>query len=347
MRSSLPVIQPLDRRLFLAVELLVSAYPELFSHDVGEALPIRGTAYLENQGATPTAVDVPYRIVLVEQDVYGHDVMSTVLREGTVPPIAGSSTSIPIDFEFPVPMQYVGKFTRLRFIVDPENLIREISDDNNVGYPQRSINVIPTLTDPHIVATNQTDGIHVGQIEQAIVIIHNTYGGQELAYQMASIADVSGLSFDLLDGDDYFNSSVAIPMTLSGGPGDDSFRCGGAADSVVGDEGNDTLIGYGGNDTLRGGPGRDWIYGLDGADSLVGNGSSDRLRGGDGDDTLSGNGGRDFLHGNAGSDRLLGGAGNDVLSDIGSTGVDILNGNDGTDWAESDVSDLLESIEAP
>lgn len=110
------------------------------------------------------------------------------------------------------------------------------------------------------------------------------------------------------------------------------------ADSIVGNEGNDTLNGYAGNDSLVGGLGSDSILGSEGNDTLKGESQGDTLKGGtendlvfggDGADLLEGNDGDDTLNGESDNDFLTGGPGFDLLN--GGAGNDTLNGNDGDD----------------
>ncbi len=95
---------------------------------------------------------------------------------------------------------------------------------------------------------------------------------------------VAGFDVNAGPGDDSVTVSrgVAIPVTVRGGPG------------------NDTMIGGGGPDKLSGGAGDDHLYGRVGDDLLLG---------GDGNDTLYGGSGDDILHGGLGTDTLGGGPG--------------------------------------
>jgi Ca2+-binding RTX toxin-like protein len=67
-----------------------------------------------------------------------------------------------------------------------------------------------------------------------------------------------------------------------------------------------TLTGGDGNDTLFGGRADDRLEGGDGDDSLSGNDGDDELFGRDGDDTLQGSGGDDYLEGGDGRDDVAG-----------------------------------------
>lgn len=76
------------------------------------------------------------------------------------------------------------------------------------------------------------------------------------------------------------------PMTVSGGPG------------------NDTLSGGDGNDVLRGSSGRDTLFGANGDDLIDGGSGADRILGGFGNDTIMGSEG-DFMMGGMGDDTYI------------------------------------------
>ena len=88
--------------------------------------------------------------------------------------------------------------------------------------------------------------------------------------------------------------SPPLPLTLSGGNGEDE------------------LFGDGGDDWLDGGNGNDVLVGKDGADQLQGGRGDDVLQGGGGSDQLFGDQGDDILHGGDG-DTFHGGKGADVF----------------------------------
>ncbi len=103
-----------------------------------------------------------------------------------------------------------------------------------------------------------------------------------------------------------------------------------AANTITGDDGNNSLSGTSGKDLIKG---------LGGDDILLGKAGKDKLYGGDGDDQLSGGKGNDKLFGGAGEDGLVGGKGNDVLRGgadddmlLGGRGNDTLKGGDGEDF---------------
>jgi Ca2+-binding RTX toxin-like protein len=136
-------------------------------------------------------------------------------------------------------------------------------------------------------------------------------------------------------GDDTLSvtGGILVPVTLLGGPGNDTLTSANARvfgtgavngpdlldggpgnDTLTAFDGDDTLLGRGGNDSLNAGPGNDRIDGGPGRDTLLGSDGDDVLFGGRGIDTLLGSDGDDTLTGNAATDILTGGAGADVFS---------------------------------
>ncbi|MBD2200508.1 hypothetical protein H6G08_34535 [Calothrix anomala FACHB-343] len=90
-----------------------------------------------------------------------------------------------------------------------------------------------------------------------------------------------------------------------------------------------TITGNEANNSLNGGAGADTLFGNTGADTLLGAGGNDYLDGGDGDDNLNGGAGNDTLIGAAGNDILTGADANDVL--VGGTENDTISGGLGSD----------------
>jgi hypothetical protein len=107
---------------------------------------------------------------------------------------------------------------------------------------------------------------------------HPTGLENELQCEAAAIA---GFEVNAGAGNDSVSvaANLPIPVTLRGGPGDDTLMGGSAADKLTGGPGNDLLSGHGGADLLYGGPGDD---------RLLGGPGDDRLLGGPGEDTLLG-----------------------------------------------------------
>ena len=89
----------------------------------------------------------------------------------------------------------------------------------------------------------------------------------------------------------------------------------GAADTLVGGDGDDYLHGGAGADSLDGGAGADALFGNAGDDTLAGGGDDDHLYGGSGNDHLSGDAGADISYGGDGDDTLVADSGGDRLID--------------------------------
>jgi Ca2+-binding RTX toxin-like protein len=125
-----------------------------------------------------------------------------------------------------------------------------------------------------------------------------------------------------------------LPLSVSGGEGNDQLSGGLGADRLSGGPGNDILSGGGGGDLLIGGVGADDLYGGTGADVVHGDLTTpvatcdlcgDSLYGGDGNDKLYGGEWRDGYFGGPGDDWLVepptdkggggfdGGPGDDVI----------------------------------
>lgn len=128
--------------------------------------------------------------------------------------------------------------------------------------------------------------------------------------QTFDLSQVSVVQFDAGAGDDSLLNSTSVPVSVTGGDGNDSIAGGLGNDTLDGGSGRDTLLGSGGDDTLIGGAGDDLLRGGSG---------NDALDGGDGHDQLFGEGSSfDTLRGGLGNDTLDGGIGTaDLLSEIG------------------------------
>lgn len=98
---------------------------------------------------------------------------------------------------------------------------------------------------------------------------------------------VAGFEINGGEGNDAFSvsSAIELPVTMRGGPGNDTLVGGGGPDKLIGGEGNDKVAGRGGSDVLYGGPGNDELFGGPGNDVLRG-GSTDVMVGGSGHNTL-------------------------------------------------------------
>jgi len=80
--------------------------------------------------------------------------------------------------------------------------------------------------------------------------------------------------------------SVEVPVTMRGGPGQDTLVGGDGADKLIGGDGDDRLLGRGGDDLIYAGRGNDVIFGGRGDDTLRGGPGRDRIGPGPGRDDV-------------------------------------------------------------
>lgn len=164
-------------------------------------------------------------------------------------------------------------------------------------------------------------------IEMDVEILHGTFGNDLI---------IGGPNGDSLWG-------IVGRDTIRGGGGNDTlegndFR----GDAMLdGEDGNDSIRGDSGNETLIGGAGDDTIDGGDGYDLLVGSGGSDLLTGGPEAFTITDD---DTIDGGSGSDSLYGGTGDDLFVNT-DTAADLVDGQEGEDFAQSEPIDNRVSIE--
>ena len=135
---------------------------------------------------------------------------------------------------------------------------------------------------------------------------------------------VGGSGADTMHGNEADN-------TIWSGLGNDTIRTYGGNDIVHASAGLDYIYGGLGNDTLNGQSGVDYLFGEEGNDTLNGGNQNDRMFGGEGEDVLNGGNGNDLLEGGLDNDILNGDAGNDRL--YGEEGDDTINAGDGIDRA--------------
>ncbi|MFK0729925.1 MAG: calcium-binding protein [Gloeotrichia echinulata GP01] len=117
--------------------------------------------------------------------------------------------------------------------------------------------------------------------------------------------------------------------SILGLDGNDTIIGGGGNDNILAGNGNDSISGGNGNDNLSGDFGDDTIFGGNGNDFIIGGFGNDRLFGDSGNDNIFAGLGNDYLDGGADNDKLDGGVGDDVL--YGGDGNDSLTGGDGND----------------
>jgi Ca2+-binding RTX toxin-like protein len=147
------------------------------------------------------------------------------------------------------------------------------------GATQNSIRIWPT-PDGHSYVIDSAAPLEVGGS-----VCENTPGvPNELTCKAPLVA---GFEINGGEGDDTFSvsSAIELPVTMRGGPGNDTLVGGSGPDKLIGGEGNDKIAGRGGSDVLYGGPGKDELLGGPGNDVLRG-GSTDIMDGGSGHNTL-------------------------------------------------------------
>ncbi|MGE0755831.1 MAG: Ig-like domain-containing protein [Pirellulaceae bacterium] len=154
-----------------------------------------------------------------------------------------------------------------------------------------------------------------------------TLGSNLSRLEVATGGGQDSITFDEL--------TLAIPVVIDAGDGDDivaangsagSFTIygGGGADNISGSGQADTIDAGTGNDTVQAGAGDDQVLGGDGNDLLDSGTGVDTILAGDGSDTITGGSGNDVLLGGEAADTFLWnqGDGNDVVE--GQAGQDIV-----------------------
>lgn len=160
---------------------------------------------------------------------------------------------------------------------------------------------------------------------------------------------VGGAGGDTLNGGDgfdrasYVTGAIGVSVDLATGGtafGDAAGDTFNSIENLQGTNFADTLTGDDGNNSILGEAGNDTISGNGGADELVGGAGNDVIYGGAGDDDLRGDAGDDSLYGGTGDDRIEGGAGDDLL--YGDAGNDsfIFNRGDGNDTIDQSTAPL-------
>ena len=160
-------------------------------------------------------------------------------------------------------------------------------------------------------------------------------------FRVLSASVTAGLHASLGEGNDKLDlSAINLESTVLAGAGNDFVTSGVGRDSLVGDDGDDTLNAGGGIDTVLAGAGRDFVTGGAGIDSISGGDGFDTVFSGTGNDTIDGGLGNDSLNGQDGNDLILGGDGNDRLT--GAAGNDVLDGGLNDDTLKGDAgTDML------
>jgi Ca2+-binding RTX toxin-like protein len=146
------------------------------------------------------------------------------------------------------------------------------------------------------------------------------------------------------DKNDVIKSDMPkVPITVFGGPGNDTIQQSSSSDTIYGNEGDDVVTAD--STFVAQGPGVDLIDGGDGNDKIDGGIGDDLIKGDAGDDALNGGPGADTVRPGKGVDVVSGGPGVDTLSyeDYGSGPLTIrLNAKSQVSGWDIDVSDGFE-----
>ncbi|MAE64914.1 MAG: hypothetical protein CMJ18_11650 [Phycisphaeraceae bacterium] len=171
-------------------------------------------------------------------------------------------------------------------------------------------------TDPNDVSAGETLAVNfVGRNSASGDVVGR---GQQRFENVKRISAAGGTQ----DDDFYFDSTVGVPVDVSGGAGNDMLVYEGTAPAVLrGDEDDDVIVGGSANDSLIGGGGADMIMGEGGADTIDGGTGADMLEGGLGGDAINGGADNDRILWSVadGDDTVNGDAGMDELTASGAT----------------------------
>lgn len=210
-------------------------------------------------------------------------------------------------------------------LTEPAEIVGTEGPDRLEGTPQRDV-IVGLGGDDVILGLGGSDVICGDAGDDSV------YGGRERLPETAA-----GVFDDHLfgnDGNDLLHGTTS--GTLRGGAGDDVLMYGTASylsapNGVVIDLDAGTATGYGSDELV----GVQFVIGSPFADSISGDETENSFSAGGGDDVLSGRGGRDYLWGQSGNDELDGGAGGDV--DLwGGPGDDAIFGGPGDDTLTGD-----------
>jgi Ca2+-binding RTX toxin-like protein len=184
------------------------------------------------------------------------------------------------------------------------------------------------------------DTIQVSLSQGPVVNVINVYeNGANTAFPAYLVGNVQVHGFA---GHDTLGIGAGVVSSyVNGGDGDDFIVGGDAADSLWGENGNDTIVGGYGNDYIRGGGDNDTLYGDAGLDNLSGGAGDDTIYGGSENDYLFGDVGSDWLIGNSGRDSMYGGDGNDYFT-AKDEEQDYVSGGAGWDTASIDKREWWE-----
>ncbi|MFM9962800.1 MAG: Calx-beta domain-containing protein [Planctomycetaceae bacterium] len=213
-----------------------------------------------------------------------------------------------------------------------------------VGQGGSSITAGDNIQFVNVNALGGDDTITIGDLTgvRPIGVVVNGGDGNDFISGQGALLGGVRLAINGENGNDTLVGTEGDDTILAG-LGNDAVNGRAGNDIISGIDGNDTLAGGLGNDTISGGIGNDFLTGQAGDDDITAGSGNDTLRGFEGNDTLQGQAGNDALNGMDGDDSILGGtgldsisggAGNDVLD--GGRNDDVINGNSGNDRIRGD-----------
>lgn len=327
-RSS-DLIETLEDRRLMSADLTGSLNFKAGAYKPGDI--VNGSFTLQNAGTSTVTSSFNIAVHLSTDRTYGNADDLSVVNIPVTTDIPGH-VSATFSAQAPLPNIVPGTAYYVAIKIDSSNKVAESNESNNyiIG-DLAAIQVVNSSGALPVLGTDNADKIIVSKAPGVITV------------------EMNGVKTN------YSTNTVTTVIVLSGA-GDDSVTIGDGitGDYVYGGDGNDTIVGGNGDDSLSGGANKDRIYGAQGNDVLRGNGGNDALFGQDGVDRLFGGTGNDWLDGGSSNDRLQGDSdqdtmygqsGNDHFFAKGDGAVDSLIGGSGTDDAQRDSNDIVNTIE--
>jgi Ca2+-binding RTX toxin-like protein len=322
-------LESLESRRLFAVDLYVAAveFPIGVFGQNGSA-PV--AVSIRNSGTTGIIKPFSGRLYLSQNgSLDDTDIQVANFTIGSLP--AKTTSSLVVD------MRFAGKVPKGTYVglvmIDTGLEVAESNEANNVGSGSMAgITVLAAAAGPEsLTGTESNDVILVSQSGNTLTVQVNA------TVTTLHSGDVSQFLIEAGGGDDVIeiDSTVATPIYVLGGTGNDT---------IVGGSASDTLTGAAGKDRIAGQLGNDLLNGSGGSDRIDGGAGADRILGGDGNDVLEGGSSGDRIFAGAGNDNLLGGNGDDYLHAVDGA-IDTVTGGAGTDTADEDSQDVLSSIE--
>jgi len=323
------LIESLESRQLMSADLTGSLNFKPGAYKAGDI--ISGGFTIQNAGSSTVTSSFNIAIHLSTDRTYGNADDLSIVNIPVSTDIPGH-LSATFTADAPLPNIVPGTAYYVAIKIDSANKVAESNESNNyIITDLAAIQIVDASGALPVLGTDNADKIVVSKAPGVITVEIN---GTKTNYSTNKVTTV-----------------VVLP-----GAGDDSVTIGNGIthDYVYGGDGNDTIVGGDGDDSLSGGANKDRLYGAQGNDVLRGNGGNDALFGQDGVDRLFGGTGNDWLDGGSSNDRLQGDSdadtmygqsGNDHFFAKNDGGKDSLIGGSGTDDAQRDSTDIVNTIE--